>query len=178
MALDTLAVDADARKRYWSRVKLGMGDGCWLWLGTKTEGYGSIIIGGRSVKATHVAVYLDRGAVVPDGMCALHSCDTPPCVNPDHLRVGTRTDNSDDKCAKGRQCQGEGHPDAKLTEAAVVEIVRRVRGGETRRSVAGDYGVTPQYVGQLAAGKNWKHLAAFALATATKSDSDPRTPNG
>jgi hypothetical protein len=79
--------------------------GCWLWTATIDEdGYGKMRIGGRGtrhLRATHVALAL-VGRTVPAGMQALHTCDIPSCVNPDHLWIGTGADNMRDKTRKGR----------------------------------------------------------------------------
>jgi hypothetical protein len=81
--------------------------GCWLWLGSVSrKGYGQIRVplpgGGNQLRiATHVALEL-HGGLVPAGMCVLHRCDTPACVNPDHLFVGTFKDNTQDMISKGR----------------------------------------------------------------------------
>lgn len=81
--------------------------GCWLWLGSiDRKGYGQIRVpladGGNQLRvATHVSVEL-HGGTVPPGMCVLHRCDVPGCVNPDHLFVGTFKDNTQDMIRKGR----------------------------------------------------------------------------
>jgi len=81
--------------------------GCWLWLSTLRNGYGRLVVGSRpngtrrSVSAHKYAFEAHTGAV-PRGMEVCHSCDTPACVNPDHLFVGTRQANVDDRERKGR----------------------------------------------------------------------------
>lgn len=76
--------------------------GCWLWTSTQqTFGYGAFRFRGGYQKAHRVAWILYRG-VIPDNLCVLHKCDTPTCVNPDHLFLGSRTDNNADCIRKGR----------------------------------------------------------------------------
>lgn len=76
--------------------------GCWLWLrGLSSTGYAVWMIGRRQWRVSHLAL-LSRGIQVPSGFDACHHCDNPPCVNPDHLFVGTRRDNMQDAKAKGR----------------------------------------------------------------------------
>ena len=77
--------------------------GCWLWIGANSGkgGYGQISINGRIKRAHRVSWELHRG-FIPEGMLVCHHCDTPPCVNPDHLFVGTYSDNTIDSVKKGR----------------------------------------------------------------------------
>lgn len=80
--------------------------GCHLWLGNPTNrGYGQIKKLGRSFAAHRVAWLVFRGPI-PDGLCVMHKCDTPTCVNPDHLRLGTQAENLADRDAKGRTRTG------------------------------------------------------------------------
>jgi hypothetical protein len=80
--------------------------GCWLWGGSVDKrGYGQIRVkkkGAGSLRyASHVSLEID-GRPVPPGLFALHRCDNPPCVNPDHLFHGTALDNTHDSMSKGR----------------------------------------------------------------------------
>lgn len=76
--------------------------GCWLWDGEAHDnGYGRFHLRGRRYYAHRVALSVS-GIVLGDGDCALHRCDVPACVNPDHLFVGTRSDNTHDMWRKGR----------------------------------------------------------------------------
>jgi len=103
--------------RFWSKVTKGAG--CWEWTAsTDHKGYGKLAEGGRqgrTLSAHRVSYELNVGPI-PDGLLVLHRCDNPPCVRPDHLFVGTHTDNAQDMAKKGRswrQRQSEcvnGHP--------------------------------------------------------------------
>jgi hypothetical protein len=80
-----------------------------------------------------------------DGLCVLHSCDTPACVEPAHLRTGTQAENMRDMVKRGR-C-GKLSPEQ-------VEAIRR----DTRlhREIAADYGVTRSNISYIKNGKSWK----------------------
>lgn len=100
--------------------------GCVEWTGRRDrQGYGYMAIsrGGieRKVKA-HRAAYEEMHGAIPNGACVLHSCDNPPCINPSHLFVGSRSDNHADMVSKGRQAAGTRSGRAKLTADAVAVI--------------------------------------------------------
>lgn len=82
--------------------------GCWIWQKRcDPAGYGEIAItedGVHRKEKAHRAAYVEFVGPIPDGAeVIMHTCDNPPCVNPDHLRPGTHRDNIRDMWAKGRQ---------------------------------------------------------------------------
>lgn len=77
---------------------------CWEWRGVRNrDGYGVISRGrGNKKVLAHRAAYAEWVDPIPEGMVVMHSCDNPPCVNPEHLTVGTQRDNIRDMAAKRR----------------------------------------------------------------------------
>lgn len=95
--------------------------GCIEWSGKRDkDGYGCLWLAGE--QRAHRALYRLYCGPIPAGMQVLHSCDNPPCVNLDHLRIGTVADNMADRKARGRGVAGPSHPNAKLSAAAVLAI--------------------------------------------------------
>lgn len=86
--------------------------GCWLWTGMKDskDGYGRIEYNGKKWQATHHVWMMNGFPAVPSGMVLMHSCDTPICVNPDHLKIGTYLDNNMDCIRKGRRSPRKKKP--------------------------------------------------------------------
>lgn len=82
---------------------------CWLWLGSiKNSGYGMAYVGMREdgrqeYRTAHRVAYELSHGPIPSGMHVLHSCDVKRCVRPEHLRLGTQTENMRDMAAKRRQ---------------------------------------------------------------------------
>lgn len=136
-------------------------DACWLWLGWTQRGYGmfrpenSRSTSRRKVLA-HRLSYEHFNGPIPDGMVVRHTCDTPACVNPEHLVVGTHAENHADMVVKGRHPRGAGHGMAKLTEADVFAI--RASGGVTQEALGRQYGVTQASISCIQLRKSWTHI--------------------
>lgn len=145
-------------ERFWSHVEKT--DTCWLWKPTgKTGDYGRIRVRGRGPKIkTHRLSWEMHFGPIPNGLQVLHRCDTPPCVNPAHLFLGTHADNHADKAGKGRQVRGEAVVVGKLTADLVRMARARVAAGETRRQVAQDLGVSATSITWAVNRKTWKHV--------------------
>lgn len=80
---------------------------CWIWSAAiDTCGYGIIGLNSKTIHAHRMSWMLKNDKVIPDGMCVCHTCDNPPCVNPDHLFLGSHRDNRDDAIRKGRWPKG------------------------------------------------------------------------
>jgi hypothetical protein len=132
-----------------------LGTRCWVWTGPLTgDGYGRIRQKPHDHKAHRIGWHLRFGAI-PDGLCALHRCDNRRCVNPDHLFLGTRPDNSADMVAKRRSTRGERNPAARLRTADVIAIRRQLVGGVRTRELAASYGVSPQTIRRLRGRRFW-----------------------
>lgn len=132
--------------------------GCWLWIGATTPGgYGKLRNKGKTYIASRAAWLAHRGAI-PAGMCVLHKCDTPPCVNPDHLFIGSLADNTQDMLRKGRHwipadrdfARGVRLPQTKLSDVQVAEIRRSP---ETGAALAIRYGVSQSLISLIKSGK-------------------------
>ena len=121
---------ADPMEFFADHISPEPNSGCWLWTGTlDLDGYPRM----RNLLAHRFSLEIHMRKQIPDGMCVCHKCDTPCCVNPDHLFLGTNQENTADRVRKNRSARGEksiphrlargeGHPMAKLTSEAVQNI--------------------------------------------------------
>jgi hypothetical protein len=126
--------------------------GCWLWTGNVgTHGYGQIWHEGKLQSAHRAAWLLYRGPI-PAGLMVLHRCDNRACCNPEHLFLGTDSDNKADMVAKGRSPRRERNGFAKLTELQVSAIRADRR---SQRAIALDYGVRHGTIGAIKRGHTW-----------------------
>ena len=172
-------------ERFWPKVLKT--ETCWLWQGAHmTHGYGVLNAGGTNNirRSTHRVSWELHNGPIPDGLAVLHKCDNPPCVNPDHLFLGTQADNLRDMSSKGRNvsqahperlargdrngsrrhpeklARGEHNPAAKLTAESVSEIRRRYAlGGVSQQELANAFGVSQPMIGNIVRGHSWRHVS-------------------
>ncbi|MBT7630984.1 MAG: hypothetical protein HN597_14965 [Desulfobacula sp.] len=142
-----------------------MNNGCWIWTGAKTGGpgddkfkYGYIRIKNKS-KRVHRVLFEETNKMKIGKLFLLHKCDTPLCINPDHMRIGTQVDNVKDMISKNRDIHpvGEGN-NSKLKEKDVLKIRREAKGGTSYASLSRKYGVCTSHVRKIVIGEKWKYL--------------------
>jgi hypothetical protein len=143
--------------------------GCWLWsAATNKAGYGLFSVYRDSTRLAHRVSWGFHRGEIPQGMSVCHKCDTPCCVNPDHLFLGTAADNSADKIRKNRhnttdRVRGADHYSARLTESQAVEIFLS---SDSKRAAARKYGISSVAVMHIRHRRNWRE--------ATKNLTNPR----
>lgn len=153
-------IKASIEERFWEKVKKT--ETCWIWSAHRRGNYGRIGKGVtcRDVNAHRVSWEIHNGPI-PKGMNVLHRCDNRPCVNPDHLFLGTQADNLNDCVLKGRHgdWRGEKNGRAKLTGKQVREIREKYLPKEvTASKLAKEYGVSRMHIYKILYRTNWKHI--------------------
>lgn len=131
--------------------------GCWEWTGARWKnGYGRIQIAGKSRRVHRVSFALHAGIELSDLTTdVLHRCDNPPCFNPDHLFLGSQSDNALDSVAKGRWAK----PGAVVTPDQVREIrARYAAGGITQMELAAEYGLGRSGINFILTRHTWKEV--------------------
>lgn len=147
-------------------------NGCWVWMGARAGGnrpgesegkYGFVAVEGEMRYVHRIAA-----GDVPEGAHVLHSCDNPPCFNPDHLHIGDRSMNQKEAYARGGQESrlevladarettgndqtGADHPASRLSEDERQEIYKRYHGDTDllQRELAAEFGVSRATVSRV-----------------------------
>lgn len=158
-------IDEVLRARFLASFAVCTGEGCWLWMGDVNKGgYGVVSVKGHGRRtrmfAHRVSWQIHHGKSIPDGLFCCHTCDTPGCVRPDHLFLGTPKENSHDSIRKGRwvnppKMVNEENWNAKLTAAKVREI--RLAPGQ-HKEVAAKFGISPSQASVIRHRKFWRDL--------------------
>lgn len=149
-------------ERFWEKVDRS-GE-CWVWTGDRDRwGYGRLwthVDGKPTYEFAHRLSLEMVGSPVPAGLYALHTCDNPPCVNPEHLYAGTILDNNTDRESRGRRIapRGEDHASALLTEWQVRDIRARYPHAASASALASEHGVSRSLIRAVASRRLWKHV--------------------
>jgi hypothetical protein len=134
-------------------------EGCWGWRGGPSKKYGSLEFMRKSILA-HRASYILHKGNIPEGMFVCHTCDNPPCTNPDHLFLGTDVDNVRDMYKKGRHpiLKGEDAPGSKLTKEQVIEIKKMLSDGCSLTKIAKLFNIHVVTIHDIKYRKTWSSL--------------------
>lgn len=131
-------------------------NGCWEWKNYRDkDGYGQFFINKRPSIPAHRACWILFIGKIPKGICVLHKCDNPPCVNPEHLYLGTHKDNAEDRKLKDRGVKGEKVNTNILTKEQVIYIRKSFR---NRHELATLFGVTYSTISDIINFRSWKWL--------------------
>ena len=144
------------KKTFWEQVEKTKD--CWFWKGKVDRcGYGIYLINNFCHKS-HRYCYEITNNLKIGKQIAMHTCDTPKCVNPDHIKLGTHVDNQKDKFNKNRQAKGEKIATSKLTQKDVFDARNTYKNEKvTYKQLAAKYGVCKDTMQKAIRGINWSH---------------------
>jgi hypothetical protein len=133
--------------------------GCWLWTASliNKDGYGSIKVDGVT-KMPHRMSYEVFKGPIENGLLVLHKCDTPCCINPDHLFLGTSKENTHDMMRKNRAVfpkgEGSGHARLKNEDIYFIRSNPHIKGKDLSKM----FNITPTAISKIRLNKRWKHI--------------------
>lgn len=147
---------------FWGKIQKS--GSCWNWTGAKNQdGYGKVeSVLFKNLHSAHRIAWVLSCGEIPKGMQVLHRCDNPSCINPEHLFLGTHTDNVRDCAAKGRIRQGdrrgENSSTSPLKNFEVLQIREMAKSGWARSSIAKEFSVCRQSIDAIVNRKTWTHI--------------------
>ncbi len=155
--------------KFWARIDVRDTHECWLFKNQPSQRYGvyNLKVDGKwiALRPHRYAWEQYNESKIPDGLYVCHSCDTPKCCNPNHLWLGTNSDNQLDAIRKFGVWSvaptpniGEAHHNSKLTEEQVLEIRARLSNGDEYKVLAEKFGVSAVMISRIKLRKNWKHI--------------------
>lgn len=147
--------------KFWQGANKGKPHDCWIWNAGQPQAnpYGRIWHDGKAHGAHQVSYYLQHGTWPQAHQLIRHTCDTPRCVNPAHLVIGTPADNSRDMTNRQRQAYGAKHGNAILVDDDIREMRRLYATGEYRQvDLAGIFGTDQTNVSLIVRRKAWAHV--------------------
>lgn len=151
--------DAERAEHFWSKVDKSDSEGCWLWTGSRNaKGYGHYCIRRSRTRYAHRFAYSLTYGPVSSRIMVCHKCDNPPCVRPDHLFLGTNSDNIQDSLKKGRFPVGDASPQSRITDdqVAAIRLLDDIRLGipsQEKRLLAIAVGISLGHLNDLLVGR-------------------------
>jgi hypothetical protein len=152
-------VEIEEKLLNYTKVKGSLPTECWEWQGARYDyGYGRVHWNGEW--RAHRASYTVHVGAIPRGLYVLHRCDNPPCLNPDHLFLGTQAENIVDMVRKGRcnAASGSRAGLAVLTDELAAELLQLLSEGKSEVFIAEYYGLSRSVVRSLAIGESYRDI--------------------
>jgi len=149
--------DENVLKRFWNKVEKKTDVECWEWSASRNKyGYGRININKKVMKCHRLSFEIYYKRFISNGLCILHSCDNPKCVNPNHLSEGTHQDNMNDMINKGRHAKGEKITTSKLKENDIVEIRKLLKETNlTQKQIGKQFNIARSTISLIKSNKRW-----------------------
>jgi len=149
-------------KKFWSYISLpqDLYNDEWIWNGTVNEGGYGVFFYNYTRTMAHRLMYSCYYGSFDDSLFVCHKCDNPPCVNPNHLFLGTPKDNSVDMSIKGRSPRGSKSGTSKLHENDVLKILKDISLNRysTILEITNNYNIQSMQIIRILQGKSWKHI--------------------
>lgn len=156
--LKQLSYDDEYQKYKLLKSVIVQQNNCWEWQKSKnTDGYANWKYKGKQQHASRISYLLFIGDI-PINKIVCHSCDNRKCVNPNHLFLGTRKENTQDMVNKDRHTRGERSPNSKTTNNIVIEIRELFSRGMKQSEIAKVYGFNPTFINRIVLRKTWRHI--------------------
>lgn len=156
MAFNKVTRDWTLAQRLAEHSKL-MPNGCRIWTASVDDwGYG-VLWWQHKIRKAHRLSWEDSNGFIPAGLCVLHRCDTPACINIDHLWLGTNAENNADMMKKGRHVAPRGEQNGKtnFTTRHVLAIRADTR---PQRTIAAEYSTSQMTISRIKRRKTWSHV--------------------
>lgn len=145
-------------QRFWDKVDIKSREECWEWMAAQNEaGYGRFRLNGE-LAGPHRLIWAEvHHERIPKDRDVCHSCDNPPCINPKHLFVGSRSENMLDAVRKGRLYTGgldKGRKKSientrKLDKRQTFQVLQRYYNGESLQSISRDFPISPTSISHI-----------------------------
>lgn len=154
--------DESIKARFWALVDVAGPSDCWNWRGTAhRKDYGKFNVGGKKYLAHRLSLCAATGKCMSTPFQALHSCDNPSCVNPNHLRWGTEKENAIDRKKRDRghrwngRRRGTNNPMAKINYQIARQIREMIASGVRRDEAAAKFGISGSAVSNIVNQRTW-----------------------
>ena len=147
----------DTQCRFWEKVDHKSDSECWNWVGSASDGYGNIRINNEIYQAHRISYYIHYKD--PGELLVCHECNNTFCVNPQHLFLGTVSNNMQHAFDTGNKSnKGSLNSQTRLLESHILEI-RKLHGTMTQKEIGEIYCVSESTINEIINRKRWRHVA-------------------